>query len=239
MSNDIELYSKTDMLDTATIEMIAYGSFTTEGQKVLNNVIDEEINTDVASAGIKELEAKTKKSRVAEIKALQIAKAEELRVAKAKAEELRVAEAKKIEAREFEEGLTNLASAGNITQEFASLSPSLVNRNLSIDLSVGMEDLETPSEVDAVENINTDLVLTDNLIEQKEKMEVIVVDRSNRDIKDESFYYSKKPIPTIPSTVLNSTVKGVRTEKLRMLDLGRGFRSTGLISVLNPSRQCK
>ncbi len=246
LGNDIELYSKTDILDTTAIEMIAYNNYMTEDKNVENNVAVEEVNTNVASTDTNaNTEAETKELQIAKAKAkakkLQVAlveaKAKKLQLVKA--EELRVAEAKKIKAREYEEGLINLASAGNITQEFASLSPSLVNRSLSIDLSVGREDIETPPIANDIENINTDLVLTDSLIEQKKKIEVIIVDRRNISVKDENFYYSKKSIPTIPTTVLDSTVKGVKTEKLRILELGRGFKSSSFISGLYSSRQCR
>ena len=246
LGNDIELYSKTDMLDTTAIEMIAYNNYMTEDKNVENNVAVEEVNTHVASTDTNaNTEAETKELQIAKAKAkakkLQVAlveaKAKKLQLVKA--EELRVAEAKKIKAREYEEGLINLASAGNITQEFALLSPSLVNRSLSIDLSVGREDIETPPIANDIENINTDLVLTDSLIEQKKKIEVIIVDRRNISVKDENFYYSKKSISTIPTTVLDSTVKGVKTEKLRILELGRGFKSSSFISGLYSSRQCR
>lgn len=231
LSNDIELYSKTDMLDTATIEMIAYSNYNTED----NNVIVEEASTDIASTTVKELEAKEFQLALAEAKVNEL----KIALAEAKAKKIQIAEAKKIEKREYEESIVNLASVNNITQEFASLSPSLVNRSLSIDLSIGRTDIETPLQVEGIESVNTDLILTDNLIGQKKKIEVIVVDRSNRDIKDEKYYYSKKSIPTIPSTVLESTIKGVKTEKIRIQEFGRNFRQTGFISTLYSSRQCR
>ena len=236
LGNDIELYSKTDMLDTTTIEMIAYSNYSTEDKNIENNVTVEEVMTNVASAEVS-TEAKAKELQIAEIKA----KAEKLQLALAEAEakKIQLSEARQIEAREYEEGLINLASAGNITKEFASLSPSLVNRSLSIDLSIGREDIETPAEVKGVNNVNADIVLTDSLIEQKKKIEVIVVDRRNIDIKDEQYYYSKKSISTIPSTVLDSTVTSVKMEKFRIVELVRGFKSSGFISRLYSSRQCK
>ena len=223
------------MLDTATIEMIAYSNYITEDIEAHNNITVEEV-TDVALT-----ESKSNELQLSEAEAKAIVKAEKIQIALAEAEakKIQLTEARQIEAREYEEGLTNLALAGNITKEFALLSPSLVNRSLSIDLSIGREDIETPADIKGVNNITTDLILTDSLVEQKERMEVIVVDRPNIGNKDESFYYSKKSISTIPSTVLGSTSKSVKLEEIRILELSRGFRSAGFISVQSPSHQCR
>ncbi len=238
LSNDIELYGKIDMLDTATIEMIAYSNYMTEDRTTDNDVTAKDASaTNVVTATVEELESK--KLEVANANAK--AKVDKLEVANAnaKAEKLRVAKVREIAVIEHEKNLTSLVSAGNITQEFALLSPSLVNRSLSIDLSVGRTDIETPVLVEDIKDIDTDLILTDTLIDQKERMEIIIVDRSNREIKDERFYYSEKSITTIPSTVLKSTIKNVKTEKFSMPEFGNSLKQKSFMSALNPSLQCK
>ncbi len=202
ISNDINLYSSIDMLDTSTIEMIAYSNYVIEDKKVIevSESVTEKDSIEVSSIKIKELAVKD-----AEAKYLQVA-----------------VDTQELEVREHETNLTNLALAGNITQEFASLSPSLVNRSLSIDLSVGRTDIETPSSVKGIENIDNNLVLTDTLKNQKSKIEVIVVDRSIRDIKDERYYYSESSIAPIPSTVLELT-EDIKAEGFHMLDFSREF----------------
>ena len=238
LSNDIELYGKIDMLDTATIEMIAYSNYMTEDRTTDNDVTAKDASaTNVVTATVEELESKKLELANANAKA----KVDKLEVANAnaKAEKLQVAKVREIAVIEHEKNLTSLASAGNITQEFALLSPSLVNRSLSIDLSVGRTDIETPVLVEDIKDIDTDLILTDTLIDQKERMEIIIVDRSNREIKDERFYYSEKSITTIPSTVLKSTIKNVKTEKFSMPEFGNSLKQKSFMSALNPSLQCK